>query len=72
MTALERASQMMTTPMSELPSLARNFLAYSKPQCGEMMVTAFAIYAQIVEGCDCDDWLYQAKDSDRRWFEVNA
>jgi len=65
MTALERAQEMMTTPMGQLPIMAVLYarkLLSEVGVCGEVYLTAYAAYAQCVEGLACDDDLYKAQD----------
>ncbi len=71
MTALNRASELMSTKMNELPPLAREFaqhLCNKVGGCMEVFLTAFAIYAQICEDLPCDDPAYQPSAEDRAWF----
>jgi len=72
MNAVERATKMMHTPMKDLPPLAVKFarhLCSKHGMCGEVFITAYAIYAQHVEGLPCDDDLYKASPQDVEWFE---
>lgn len=74
-TAVERASEMMQIPMKELPPLALEFarkLSREVGCCGEVLMTAFAVYAQCIEGLPCDDELYRAKPEDVEWFNKQA
>jgi hypothetical protein len=69
--AVERGIQLATTPMKDVPLLAREFLwhlAKKVGMCGEVCITAFAVYAQCVEGLPCDDDLYLARPEDIEWF----
>jgi hypothetical protein len=75
MDAVARASQLMSAPPRERPVLALEYarhLASSLGLCGEIVVTAFAAYAQAVEGLPCADSLYQIGDSEREWFRARA
>lgn len=66
MTAVERAGQLMLTKRAELPELARetaNRLCRRVGGCGEVMVTAFAWYAQVCEKLLCTDSLYRVDES---------
>jgi hypothetical protein len=59
--AVERAGQMMRVPMKDLPPIALDYAKRLSSQvgfCGEVLLTAWAVYAQIVEGLPCDDELY--------------
>ena len=61
MNALERASEMMRMPMKDLPEVAVEYakhLACRVGFCGEVLYTAWAVYAQMVENLPCDDPLY--------------
>lgn len=72
-TAMERALQMMATPMNQLPLLA---LEHAEEQCrklgmcAEVLLTSWAAYAQCVEDLPCDDDLYQDCPGDKAWFAV--
>ncbi len=71
--AVERGIQLATTPMKDVPLLAREFLwhlAKKVGMCGEVCITAFAVYAQCVEGLPCDDSLYAARPEDVEWFNA--
>lgn len=73
MTAEERGMQMATqVPMKDLPPLALEFmrkLGREVGMCGEVMITAYTVYAQCVEKLECTDSLYQARPQDVAWFE---
>lgn len=71
MNAVQRGVEMMNIKMGELPPLAVEFLRHLASKvgyCGEVCLTAFAVYAQCVEGLPCDDDLYEARPEDRQWF----
>lgn len=71
MDAVDRGWQMMETPMKDLPDLAnqfRNHLVRQVGLCMEVCLTAYAVYAQCVEGLECKDDLYAARLEDRQWF----
>ena len=71
--AVERGIQLATIPMKDVPLLAREFLwhlAKNVGMCGEVCITAFAVYAQCVEGLPCDDSLYAARPDDIEWFNA--
>lgn len=73
-TAVDRAMEMMAIPMNQLPPLAVKFarrLCNEVGMCGETFVTAYAVYAQIVEGLPNNDSLYSAREQDRKWFMLN-
>jgi len=70
-TAEERGMEMMYIPMGKLPPLALEFakqLCKQMGMCGEVLLTAWTVYAQCVEGLPCDDDLYMAREVDRQWF----
>ncbi len=72
--AVERGVQLATIPVKDVPLLAREFLwhlAKKVGMCGEVCITAFAVYAQCVEGLPCDDDLYRARPEDVEWFRGN-
>lgn len=72
MTAEERGAEMMWIKMSELPKLAVDFakkLTREVGMCSEVLLTAWTVYAQCVEGLECTDSLYLARPQDRAWFE---
>jgi hypothetical protein len=71
MTALEKAQELMHLPMKDLPPLARDFaadLCREVGGCGETMLTAFAVYAQVCLKLPCGDPLYQPRPQDVLWF----
>jgi len=71
-TAVERAMHLFcNVPRKDLPTLAMEFeshLCREVGYCGEVILTAFAVYAQCVEGLPCDDELYKAREKDVEWF----
>jgi hypothetical protein len=69
--AVQRAVEMMHVPMGELPQpalLYAAFLCQKFMMCGEVCLSAYATYAQIVEGLACDDSLYVVTDEHRAWW----
>lgn len=73
-TAEERGMEMMLIPMNQLPPLALKFgrhLCKQVGMCGEVLLTAWTVYAQCVEGLECKDALYQARPVDIEWFKNN-
>ena len=74
-TAEERGMEMMSVPMNQLPPLATK---YAKKLCGEVgmcmevLLTAWTVYAQCVEGLTCTDELYKARPQDIEWFKANS
>ena len=72
--AVERGVHLATIPMKDVPPLAIEFLrhlARKVGMCGEVCITAFAVYAQCVEGLPCSDDLYRARPEDVEWFKGN-
>lgn len=72
-TAEERGMQMMTIPMGQLPELASEFakkLCDEAGMCMEVLLTAWTVYAQCVEGFPCEDELYKARPEDVEWFNA--
>lgn len=70
-TAEERGKEMMHIPIRNLPPLARDFanhLCNQVGMCMETLLTAWTVYAQCVEGLQCTDELYKARDIDKEWF----
>jgi len=68
MNAQERGMQMFKTPMGQLPDEALIYCAYMCKKymgCGEVMLTAYTVYAQIHEGLVCDDEMYMADNRHR-------
>lgn len=60
-TAVDRAMEMMTIPTGKLPIEAVELAYYIAKElggCGEIFITAYAIYAQVVEGYTTDDTPY--------------
>lgn len=74
MTALQRAQDLFcNVKRSQLPPLARDYhdaFCRRVGLCGEMSLTAFAAYAEIVEGLPADDPEYAAEPDARAWFEA--
>ncbi len=66
---------MLQVPMNTLPPLALEFarkLCREVGGCIETYMTAYAVYAQLVENLPCDDSLYQARTADVEWFKDMA
>jgi len=73
MTAVERGQELMEVPMDQLPEAALKFaadLCRRFGMCGEVCLTAYTIYAQVVEGLPCNDGLYEATEERRAEFEA--
>jgi len=65
--AVTRAQEMMGMPMGNLPVRAwlySKFLSLKYGFCGEVLMTAYAAYAQKIEGLSCDDSLYKVDEGD--------
>jgi hypothetical protein len=72
--AFDRAQELMLTKAGELPFLAlalRQKMGRKLGGCGEVYLTAFAYYAQVIEGLECDDDMYQVGPADREWLLAN-
>ena len=69
MTATQRANELFCdTPGALIPPNAkkyRNHMCRKHATCSEVILTAFAHYAQIDEGLPCDDEMYKVTDADR-------
>lgn len=66
--AVKRGVEMMAWPTRDIPTSAMLYAAYlckSYGMCGEVLLTAWVVYAQIVEGLDCGDDLYQVTEAVR-------
>ncbi len=71
MTAVERGMELLQVVRSKLPPLALEFrdkLCREVGMCIEVCLTAFAVYANIVEGLPNDDIAYEPRPTDRDWF----
>lgn len=75
MTAEDRAEVLMNTTRNQLPALADKYLLYFSKQvggCGEVYFTAFAAYAQAVEGLKPASKSYEITKEAKEWFKKNA
>lgn len=71
-TAIDRASELMMVPFNDLPPLALQFaqrLIKRYGTCGEVYLTAYAIYAQEIENLPCDDDLCRTNNEYSQWFK---
>lgn len=71
MTAVGRGIELLSVPRLQLPPLAlafRDQLAAEVGLCLEVCLTAFVVYAQLVENLPNDDELYRPREVDRAWF----
>ena len=70
--AVRRGMELLVAPMNQVPPLAiefaRKLAREAGGMCGEVFLTAYSVYAQCVEGRECDDTLYMARPQDRQWF----
>ena len=71
--AVDRANEMFTkTKGTDIPALAWAYaqaLGRRYGCCCEVVITAYAHYAQIEEGLPCSDELYRVSADDRALFE---
>ncbi len=71
----DRACELLSTPENELPVLAlayRNHLFKQYSGCLDVAATAFAHYAEVIEGFPpCEDDGYWADTMARQWLEGN-
>lgn len=71
LTAEQRAGELGMKRFCDLPTLAqeyRNHLCRLYGACGETLLTAYAHYAQAVEGLEAADTLYAISEEGRAWF----
>ena len=69
MNAEERASQMMSIPINELPYLATGYMEYLCSKYGgstEVVLMAFSHYAQAIEGLK---GFPSIDDEGKQWFK---
>jgi hypothetical protein len=65
----------MYTKIKDIPELAQAYkvqLAGRVGLCMEVCITAFAVYAQIVEGLSCVDSLYYPDHDAIKFFEKHG
>jgi hypothetical protein len=73
-TSVDRAVELMSVPAKDLPPIAlafRNQLCSELGMCMEVCLTAFAVYANLVEGLECDDAAYAPRGVDVEWFATH-
>lgn len=73
-TAEKRAMELFHMNFGDMPPLALRYAKHLCSQvgmCGETFLTAYAAYAQIVEGLPVTDSLYVASLEARNWFAAN-
>jgi hypothetical protein len=75
--AVRRGMELFTkVPMDKLPDEAMIYCAYMCKKymgCGEVMLTAYCVYAQLHEGLECDDEMYFADFRHRaEWAEAQS
>lgn len=71
--AVVRAGEMMDTSGNLLHPLAIQYakhLGAKVGECAEVYLTAFAHYAQAVEGLKCADSAYKIDEAGKKWFEA--
>jgi hypothetical protein len=69
--ALQRAQELMGVPQRELPPVALGYLYHQNNKygaCGEVTLTAFAHYAQAVEGLKTSNVMYKIDLEALNWF----
>lgn len=69
--AVDRAKELLNVKRSQLPPLALEFCGHLCSEVGssiEVILTAFAVYAQCVEHLPCADELYHPRPQDLEWF----
>jgi hypothetical protein len=75
MDAVERGQELMFIKMKDLPPLALDFakeLCRKLGGCMEVFLTAYAVYAQCVEGLECSDDLYLVREEHAEWFRLKG
>ena len=75
MNAHERALELMNLPMGAVPEIAKQYarhLANRVGMCMEVFITAYSVYAQIVEKLPCNDNLYTPDDEAIRFFKSHG
>lgn len=73
LSALDRANDMLTTPMGKLPHAARDYasqLASRLGGCTEVLLTAYCHYAVVVEGLVCSDEAYMPGPDAYQFFNT--
>jgi hypothetical protein len=73
--AEDRASQLYAMKPSKIPRTALEYARYlcSKyGSCGEIFITAYAHYAQLVEGLTTNDALYKIDEEGKAWFNEHS
>lgn len=71
-TAEERGMEMMHIPTGRLPYIAVMFAKHLCKQyggCGEVLLSAWTVYAQCIEGLECTDDLYKVMPEHQAWFD---
>lgn len=71
MDAVQRASELYQMRWADIPEPARAYVRYLQRETGagsEVFLSAFAIFAQCVEGLRCSEAAYKARPEDREWF----
>ena len=68
---MDRAHELFKSRICDLPTLAYEYMNYFCSEvglCGEAILTAFAYYAQEVEGLKCNDKNYLIDENGKSWF----
>lgn len=71
MTSVERGIELLHIPMKDVPLSARQYaqqICHDLGGCIEVILTAYAAYAECVEGLSCDDEAYKASPTAIQWF----
>ncbi len=72
MNAVQRAQQLFSLPGTFVPQIAKQYaaeLCQESGTCAEVVITAYAHYAQEVEKLPCPDPAYQIDPGARIWFD---
>lgn len=72
MTSINRAMDLMMIPVVQVPRLALdtvNYLARTYGLSSEVCLTAYAAYAEVIEGLPCVDNDYRASPDLREFLE---
>lgn len=73
--AVGRASEMMHTSLNRVPRAAKDYAEYlsrGTPKTADLLMVAFAHYAQAVEGLPCHHNDYRVTPEAVKWFEDNG
>ena len=73
--ALTQALDMLKKPMTSVPQKAKDyagFLCAKYGGCMEVLVTAYAHYAQAENGAPCGDDAYRIQEEGIQWFREHS